>query len=134
MQGRAVLRPRLLPISATDATESPSPSENVKLIIFMPIWCVAYAVVPRFATVMANSKKPMRRKICSTNALEPTLSSERTSNFEAKKPFTPRIYTNEDFANMECKLIAQPEHRADDGRKRRAARAERRKPEVAADQ
>ena len=58
--------------------------------------------------MIANSKKPMRMKLCSTNALVPTLSSERMSKREAIQPLTPRMKTKDCLENIDAIDMPQP--------------------------
>ncbi len=56
---------------------------------------------------MANSKKPMRRQSCSTKALDPTLSSERTVARSAIQPLTERRLRKPSFFSTEATLRTQ---------------------------
>ena len=58
------------------------------LIILAPIWWAAISVVPRLATVIENSRKPIRRHTCSTKELLHTLQMERMLNRSATQLFT----------------------------------------------
>ena len=77
------------------------------LIMLPPIWWAASSVVPRRATVMENSRKPMRKHTCSTKELDHTLPMELRLCFSGTQPLKARRLIKLSLRSTEAILKAQ---------------------------